>query len=178
MLQPEHVPSIGKSAVLSILLCSVCVPVLAVLTASFDHTHGSICTSLPSVKVAALGLHCLCNAADCSSKSKEQCMWKAFVRNCICQKVAVTPCCPAVLAELWFAWCAGVNVALTLVNVVVVIQGLPAVSVPAVSASPSPVPVLPSDGSSASTKSAGISIGAVAGGAAGGVLALGQSHFA
>ena len=105
-------------------------------------------------------------------------MPKAFVCNCICQRVPVTLCCLAVLAELWFASCAGVNVALTLVNVVVVIQGLPAVSVPAVSTSPSPVPVLPSDGSTATTKSAGISIGAVAGGAAGGVLALGQSHSA
>ena len=66
------------------------------------------------------------------------------------------------------------SVSLTLVNVVVVIQGLPAVTVPASDASPSPVPVLPSDGSAASTKSAGLSTGAVAGGAAGGVLALGE----
>lgn len=63
---------------------------------------------------------------------------------------------------------------LTLVNVVVVIQGLPAVTVPAADNSPSPVPVLPSDGSAANTKSAGLSTGAVAGGAAGGVLALGK----
>ena len=64
---------------------------------------------------------------------------------------------------------------LTLVNVVVILQGLPPVSEPAVASSPSPVPVLPSDGSSASTKSAGVPIGAVAGAAAGGILGLGKS---
>ena len=65
-------------------------------------------------------------------------------------------------ADMTCASRAGVSVSLTLVNVVVIIQGLPAVSEPAVSSSPSPVPVLPTDDSSASTK------------AAGGVLALGK----
>lgn len=65
---------------------------------------------------------------------------------------------------------------LSLVDVVVIIQGVPVGNAPAEGSSPSPVPVLPSDSSSGSSaKSAGTSIAAVAGGAAGGVLALGKA---
>lgn len=65
---------------------------------------------------------------------------------------------------------AGVSISLTEVNVVVIVAGLPGtISVPAVS-SPSPVAVLPP--SPPTSKSAGTSIGAVAGGIAGGAVCI------
>ncbi|KAA6426630.1 MAG: kinase [Trebouxia sp. A1-2] len=67
---------------------------------------------------------------------------------------------------------AGVNISLTRVNVEVVIAGLPGViTVPAVS-SPSPVAVLPPSPPAATSKSAGVPIGAVAGGIAGGAVVI------
>lgn len=69
---------------------------------------------------------------------------------------------------------AGVNISLTRVNVEVVIAGLPGViTVPAVS-SPSPVAVLPPSPPTATSKSAGVPIGAVAGGVAGGAVVIGE----
>jgi len=67
-----------------------------------------------------------------------------------------------------------VNISLTRVNVEVVIAGLPGViTVPAVS-SPSPVAVLPPSPPTATSKSAGVPIGAVAGGIAGGAVVIGE----
>ncbi len=67
------------------------------------------------------------------------------------------------------------NISLTRVNVEVVIAGLPgSVTVPAVS-SPSPVAVLPPSPPTATSKSAGVPIGAVAGGIAGGAVVIGEA---
>lgn len=69
---------------------------------------------------------------------------------------------------------AGVDISLTRVNVEVVIVGLPdVITVPAVS-SPSPVAVLPPSPPTATSKSAGVPIGAVAGGIAGGAVVIGE----
>ncbi len=100
-------------------------------------------------------------AVSSTADVRAVCCFKACVYSVSCAKLRET--CGA-----------GVNISLTRVNVEVVIAGLPGViTVPAVS-SPSPVAVLPPSPPTATSKSPGVPIGAVAGGIAGGVVVIGE----